>query len=261
MKIEVLASVMYQKDHLILEKMNINTNAIIVNQCDENKFEEFIFKGNKIKFISLNERGIGLSRNTALMRASSDIVLFADDDVIYNEKYENIIIDAFNKNANADMIVCNLEVTNINYKKRKLLKNNQRIRKFNALRHGAVSFAVKLEKLRYSNIYFSLLFGGGARYSSGEDSLFMFELLKHKFKIYYCDKQIGTVAQEKSTWFKGYNDKFFYDKGVIFFYLFGLGAKLMCFEYILRHIEQCKDVGINKAFKLMNDGIKEAKNR
>ena len=35
----------------------------------------------------LNERGIGLSRNTALMRATADIILFADEDVTYKDGY------------------------------------------------------------------------------------------------------------------------------------------------------------------------------
>ena len=34
-------------------------------------------------------------------------------------------------------------------------------------------FAVRRERLQAANITFSLLFGGGAKYSNGEDSLFL----------------------------------------------------------------------------------------
>ena len=78
MRVQVLVATMHQTDYSLLEKMNIQTDAIVVNQCDENKIEEFEYNGHKIKWLSLKERGVGLSRNTALMRADADILLFAD---------------------------------------------------------------------------------------------------------------------------------------------------------------------------------------
>ena len=39
MKLQVLVSCMHQQDYSLLEKMNIQTDAIIINQCDINKFE------------------------------------------------------------------------------------------------------------------------------------------------------------------------------------------------------------------------------
>ena len=41
--------------------------------------------------MSFTERGVGLSRNNALMRASADICLFADDDIIYENNYKEIL--------------------------------------------------------------------------------------------------------------------------------------------------------------------------
>ena len=52
MRVQVLVSTMHQTDHSLLEKMNIQTDAIIVNQCDENKIEEFKYNGHTIKWFS-----------------------------------------------------------------------------------------------------------------------------------------------------------------------------------------------------------------
>ena len=71
MKLQVLVATMHQKDYSLLDKMNIQTDAIVINQCDEYRFEEFEYKGKKIKWYSMKERGIGLSRNTALMRQTA----------------------------------------------------------------------------------------------------------------------------------------------------------------------------------------------
>ena len=85
MTLQVLVATMHQKDHSLLERMNIQCDAIVINQCDRDEIERFQFRGHDILWMSLKERGVGLSRNTALMRATADILLFADDDVVYND--------------------------------------------------------------------------------------------------------------------------------------------------------------------------------
>lgn len=48
----------------------------------------------------------------------------------------------------------------------------RRIRWYNYGRYPTYAVAARLEALRRANVCFSLLYGGGARYSNGEDSLF-----------------------------------------------------------------------------------------
>ena len=50
MKIQVLVATMHQTDHSLPEKMNIQTDAIIINQCDRNEYEEFTYNGHTIRF-------------------------------------------------------------------------------------------------------------------------------------------------------------------------------------------------------------------
>lgn len=113
MDLQVLVSTMHQVDHSLLEKMNISSDSIIINQCNRNEVENFQYCGFDIKFISYDERGIGLSRNNALMRASADICLFSDEDVKYVDDYKNIIVRAFEENPRADIIIFNVVSTNL----------------------------------------------------------------------------------------------------------------------------------------------------
>ena len=87
MKLEVLLSTMHQSDYSLLDKMNIKSDVIVVNQCDENEISQFDYNGYNVKWMSLKERGIGLSRNTALMRSEADSLLFADEDSVYDNDY------------------------------------------------------------------------------------------------------------------------------------------------------------------------------
>ena len=81
MKIEVLVSTMNQQDTALIEKMKLETDAVIINQTDKHEFKEITLNENKIRFYSFNERGVGLSRNSALMRSDADICILADDDI------------------------------------------------------------------------------------------------------------------------------------------------------------------------------------
>ena len=102
MKLQVLLSVMHQKDHSILNKTNIQTSAIVINQSDTVAYEKFKYKDKLITFISAPERGVGRSRNMALMQADADIVIFANQDIEYVDGYDGIIITEFQKNKKAE---------------------------------------------------------------------------------------------------------------------------------------------------------------
>jgi glycosyltransferase involved in cell wall biosynthesis len=255
MNLQVLIATMNQTDYSILKKMNIRSDAIIVNQCDKNHLDEFMYDGNSIFFYSFNERGVGLSRNTSLMRATADICLFADDDVTYYDNYKKIILEEFTKNPNADVIVFNLKSTHPQRGKR-INKENKRIRLQNVFRYGTYRIAVRLSSVRRKNINFSLLFGGGTKYSAGEDSLFLRDCLKNGLKIFSSKEFIGSVSHEESTWFKGYNDKYFFDKGAFF------EAALPRFKYflLLYYSIKLRKHSFFRVIKLMYEGTKGYKN-
>ena len=258
MKLQVLVATMHQTDHSLLDRMNIQTDAVVVNQCDRNEIEKFEYNGNSIKWLSLDERGVGLSRNTALMRADDDIVLFADDDVFYNDGYSSTITDAFLRYPKADVIVFNL-LPPEGPRKLKPVKEGARVNYLNCMRYGTVHFAARLPLLRKENISFSLLFGGGAVYSSGEDTVFITDCLKRRLKIYTCADYIGGMITRESSWFKGYNEKYLFDRGACFRAVSKVFAKPLCLQLLLRHNQMWKSNGIGfiGAYKLMCDGIRE----
>lgn len=256
MNLETLVSTMNQRDFSLLEKMNIQSDAIIVNQCNVNEFKELRYKGYRVKFMSFAERGVGLSRNNALLRASSDISLFADDDVIYVDGYKDIIVKAFMENRKADVILFNVPSTNPE-RPTYIIPKHSRVRWYNCQRYGAIKIAIRTEKLKHARIYFSLLFGGGAQYSCGEDSLFLIDCINKGLKVYANPAVIGYVNQESSSWFQGYNEKYFIDQGIFFASVSRRWAKFLCLQYLVRHYKMFeKDKLMREAYKLMTEGVK-----
>lgn len=261
MNLQVLVSTLNQKEPFsLIEKMKINSDAIIVNQTDNISYEKkYINENNVVQIYNFNERGVGLNRNSALMRATSDIVLIADDDIEYVDNYKEIILTEFKNNPKADMIIFNLESSDL-ARPRFKIKKYKRVHQYNCLRYGAVRIAFRLNKIREKNVYFSLLFGGGAKYSSGEDSLFILECIRKGIKIYSSPKNIGTIHEGESSWFKGYNKKFFYDKGVFHRIAFEKLANLMNLQFVLRHKKMlCGEIKLLEAYKIMRQGTKLVK--
>lgn len=256
MTIQVLIATMHQTDHSLLEKMNIQSDAIVINQCDRDEIERFTYKGHNILWMSLNERGVGLSRNTALMRATADIVLFADDDVRYLDGYPQMVISSFEKNPEADFLLVDMETVGV-IRHRDKPYTFRRIKWYNSLHYATFHFACKRESLVEKGLSFQLLFGGGARYSCGEDTIFLSDALKAGLKVWTVPGSVGTVTFGESTWFRGYTDKYFYDKGILMRYIFGAMAYPLIVALFLKNKNQTEEYGFGKAVKKAFEGVRQ----
>lgn len=254
MRLQVLVSTMYQKDYSLLDRMNIQTDAIVINQCDCNQMDSFLYKGHTIQWISLAERGVGLSRNTAFMRADADIVLFADDDVVYQDGYAEAVLKTFSEHPKASLIMFNLRSLN-SQRPEYIVKKEHRLRWYNCLKYGAVRIAVRREAIQKKNLMFSLFFGGGAKYQAGEDNLFVTKCLQAGIVGVASTVSIGTVKQEDSTWFNGYTEKYYYDRGALFAAMYGKWAKLLLLLIEIKNCSRKSEIPFNKRFRLEQNGM------
>lgn len=258
MTLQLLVAAVKKKPLLLAEEMHIDSDAIMVSQGDGYGYEEFEHKGHKLRYFAMEDRGVGLNRNTALLHAEADIVLFADEDIVYDEGYAEKVLAEFEKHPKADMLLFNVKAS----EGRETYHTDSfgRVRWYNCGRYPTYSFAVKRECLHKNNITFSLLFGGGARYSNGEDSLFIRDCLKSGMRVYRVPVNIGKEKYRESTWFRGYNEKFFFDRGVLYSYLYGRLDKVMALRWLLAHKEElCKEISLKEAYGIMSRGMKEGR--
>ncbi|MDE6016365.1 MAG: glycosyltransferase family 2 protein [Acetatifactor sp.] len=258
MRVEVLASVMNQDMAALAEQMQLDSDAVIINQCDRLDCAEMDYRGHRVRFFSFPQRGIGRSRNAAIERADGDICLFSDEDIVYEAGYAEAIREEFARNPQADMILFNIEVEE--FRRTYHIEERKRVHWFNCGRYGAVSFAVKRDSLLESGVRFSLLFGGGARFSNGEDSLFLKEFMGKGYGVYTAPVTIGREEAGESTWFSGYNEKFFYDRGVLYHYLYGVMALPFALRFLLAHRSLlCGELSLSQALGRMREGIRMGK--
>ena len=251
-RVQVLVAAMNQIDHSLLSKMNIQSDAIVANQCSFNSIERFKWSScqYEILYLNFNERGVGLNRNNALMRATGEFCIFADDDVTYVNNYTDIIEHCFDKYTTADVIVFNVKEENTS---RYVIKKVHRVRLYNCMRYGAVRIAIRKDRIKKNGVFFNLCFGGGTEYSAGEDVLFLVECIKKGLKVVAVPITIVELKNSReSTWFHGYNEKFFRDHGMLFETVSKRYRKILCLQDAIRH---SKKYGIPwyKAYTLMLD--------
>lgn len=255
MRVEVLVATMNQTDFSLVEKMNIRTDAIIGNQCGCDKIDRMTKEGREIVYLSFKEKGVGLNRNNALMRASGDICVFADDDIVYFDDYEDMLLRAFEQTPEADVIVFNVKEENSS---RFVIKKKHRVYYHNFLRYGTLRVAVRLKSVRENNIYFNQCFGGGTEHCHGEDSIFLRDCLRRGLKIYAVPITPLEFAENRpSTWFKGYDDKYIADQGALYRVMFLKTYRFWCLQDALRLRGRYKSAGgVFKVYKKMIQGAK-----
>ncbi|MCM6844201.1 hypothetical protein NE293_05880 [Latilactobacillus curvatus] len=242
-----------------VNKMNILTNAILINQSDRFTYDRFQNGRVGYDFYSFDERGVGLSRNNALMRSQFDISIISDEDMVYTKDYLDIIRKAYKRFPSADMIVFNVRVHDQNGIHDKVTRVGK-VHSWNALRYGTATFTFKTEVIKKNNITFSLLFGGGAKYSSGEDSLFIWECINKGLNVISVNETIADVYNTNSTWFEGYNKKYFRDKGSLFYALSPLLHNILIFQFLVRKKSLYKDSYDKKTvLKLLLEGVRSFK--
>lgn len=253
-KLQVLVATMNRTDLSIVKTMNVRCSAVVANQADR---EEVLTDGD-VKMITTATLGVGLNRNIALQAADGDIVLFADDDMVYEDDMPEAVTRAFAENPRADVLIFGIDILRDGkITERRRLKNS-RIWLFNAMRYGAVRIAVRRKALEDHGIRFHESFGGGCPFSAGEDSLFLRDCLRNGLKIYghpYC---LGSCCKDSSSWFVGYNEKYFYDKGVLVRLLFP-GTYWLMGLYFAVCFKRQTDLSAGKRLRLLYAGIRGGK--
>lgn len=250
--IEVLISTMNQSSHDLIKTMNIYSDAIVINQSMTDGVESFKFHHNNIKWVTQNLRGVGRSRNTALMEATADYLIFADDDMCFYSDYATKAIEVFNKYPNVDVFIFNLDDED-------KINDRNNIKEFHYTKkigYGAARIAIKRETILKKGIFFNLCFGGGTQHSCGEDTLFLRECVTKKCKMLCVPISLACLKNSRSsTWFNGYTDKYFFDKGYL---LKATGIRFLYIRIFINAVKSSKEtkVSFHKVYKNMISGVR-----
>ena len=131
----------------------------------------------------------------------------------------------------------------------------KRLRLWNSLRYGACRMAVRREALEKHRLRFSTLFGGGCIYGSGEDTAFIRDCFRAGLKLYSHDYVLGACRKDSSSWFRGYNEKYCFDRGALVACAFPKMKHLLKWHFA-RKTKKVSDLPLRTIVKEMNMGIR-----
>lgn len=224
MRVEVLISCMFQDVRALIVRENIQSDVLVINQCNEDRKEEYSFVNKKreictARIIHTTERGLSRSRNMAMRNARGEICLFCDDDEVYEDDYVEKIIIAFHNNPRYDIITFRLR-----HPQRIFPNKSYRIRHFQSGRIG--SYQIGFRNIpAVTSIHFCEKMGSGTGHGGGEENKFIVDNLRHGAKVRYEPLLIASVAQTESQWFHGYNKQYWINRGwsskMVYGYLIG----------------------------------------
>lgn len=253
--VEVLVATMGQTDLSLQEKMNIRCDCLIANQNGTWGYQEQKTDGGTVRMISTGTRGVGVNRNLALSNARGDYLLLADDDVCYYEGDLRGVEEAFRQYPDADVIAFGMDMTRNGQISARRREPCKRRHLWNAMRYGACRIAIRRSAVLKYNLSFSELFGGGCMYGSGEDTLFLRECFRKKLRVYSHSYVLGTCARDVSSWFAGYQDKYFFDYGALLMRAFPRAKHLIKWYFAIK-LKKKSGYSLKKIIHLMNEGIK-----
>lgn len=256
MKIEILVSTMNQEDYKIIDTMHINSDAVVVNQCNKEERIEFQYKDHHVLWINTLERGLSNSRNMAMMNSTADICVLSDDDEVFKEDYIRTIKKAFQQNGDYDII--RFKINGIEKTFKKYPDKSFRIGFLKSLKVSSVEIAFRRKEILKKHIKFDPLIGSGTKFPMGEENSFLFHCLRRKLKIKYIPEIIADLHIGNSTWFTGYNKTYFVGRGAAFTSMSKWLAPFFILQFAVRKRKLYKnELSFYESIKYMFQGRKE----
>ncbi len=258
--LEILISTMDRTDLSFLKPMFPNRNLaefhiLIINQTSSDR----ILKTNysNIRVINSFERGLSKSRNLAFKNSIGEVALIADDDIIYLPRFDTMIIDAFQKYPDASLITFQMQCPE-NPHPKKYIHQERRI---TSLRHqpkpSSVEMALRPDYLMKKGIHFNEFFGLGAEFPSGEESLFVLEMLNKSLKVYHIPELIVEHLGE-STGSRQGSEKFIWALGGLKYLEYGERSRLWLLKFVFFLVRN-KSIPIHKTIWAYKIGVKAIK--
>jgi glycosyltransferase involved in cell wall biosynthesis len=256
MKLEILLSCMNQPDESLIHRSRITSDVLVVNQCGREGERTVSNERGRIRWIDSETRGLTVSRNLALEASDGDICLLCDDDEIFCPDYEETVLGAYRQLPQADVIIFKMVNRPASFPDRVM-----EIRFPNTFRVSSWQISFRRERLLENGIRFDELLGAGTGNGAEEELKFLTDCRRKGLKIYYVPREIASVAQEESTWFRGFDETFFYNRGATTRYILGLPlAAAYGVYYIVRKKNLYSDtLSPAAALRALGRGMKDNK--
>lgn len=216
-------------DKFFKRNLSLSFPFFVVNQLIENTLSSYRHHNS----ISYKGRGISNSRNMAIKHATGELCLISDDDLSYVENINSIIIDAFAKNPDCDILTFQVGVSDASlfkcYREKEFVHNILTIGKV-----SSVEIAFRCSSITKHGLAFDEDFGLGSTFPTGEEAVFLADSLKKGLKIKYIPTII-VYHPDVSSGGNYDNLELAVAKGAMLYRIFGWKATLLIPVFAFKH--------------------------
>ncbi|WGD35140.1 glycosyltransferase family 2 protein [Olleya sp. YS] len=258
---EILVSTMHRTSLSFLKPMFQNLqledyHILIINQTTPDKLLES--SHDNIRVVNSFERGLPNSRNLAIKHAIGKICLVADDDVIYVNNLSNIILEAYQKYTDADIVT--FKMTDFDGNEFRDYKPTVIHDKKSIFTVNSVVITFNRDSLINQLVEFNPNFGLGAEFKTANEYVFLRNALKSNLKLYFQPKIILSHPAFSSGQDSA-SDTLIYARAALFYKYSGSLAyfRLIKQLYLLIQLKQLKAKLFLPKFKVGRSGISRYK--
>ena len=188
MTLELLVSCMHQKDDSLLRKSCITSDAVVINQCDQDQYHEYLTEHGTARVLSTTQRGLTKSRNMAIRNARADVCLLCDDDEVFVPNYEQKVLSAYENLPQADVIIFKMVNRPPSFPDR-----IQELKFPKTMKVSSWQISFRRQRLLDSGVRFDELLGAGTGNGAEEELKFLLDCEKAGLKMY-------TFPQKLPVW-------------------------------------------------------------
>ena len=230
--LEILISTKDRDNLDFLNNIFVNNNAhsnpiLIINQTQNLNFS--CPHSDNINLINVNEIGLSKSRNLAIANAKADICLLADDDIVYENNFESIILNAFNLNPSADIITFKMnDFKGNSFKDYPIIKkHNKKSLSF----VNSVVIAFRRNSIISNKVFFDENFGLGSTFQTADEYVFLRNALNLNLNIVFHNEVILSHPVDSSGKDVA-SDRILFAKGALFYKYYNILSLLKLIHYL-----------------------------
>ena len=230
--LEILISTKDRDNLDFLNNIFVNYNAhsipiLIINQTQNLNFS--CPHSDNINLINVNEIGLSKSRNLAIANAKADICLLADDDIVYENNFESIILNAFNLNPSADIITFKMnDFKGNSFKDYPIIKkHNKKSLSF----VNSVVIAFRRNSIISNKVFFDENFGLGSTFQTADEYVFLRNALNLNLNIVFHNEVILSHPVDSSGKDVA-SDRILFAKGALFYKYYNILSLLKLIHYL-----------------------------
>ena len=238
----------------IIERSYVKSPVLVCNQVDTDS-DTYM---DKIHIVNVSNLGVSNNRNNLLDNCNGDICLCIDDDCRLVDNYIDIVNNFFKDHPDAEFVLFNGIVRKEN---NRLIHNKKtkRVKHFNDISYGGgPGLVFKKECIKKYKLRYDTSIGYPNYICLGEDTLFLYNLVKSKTVIYRSNEVLFSIEDDvdNSIYFEGVDESFLISKGYITSIIHPYLKRLYVIKYALRLRHwRGNTYSFIKLIKIMNKGF------